>query len=173
MSEKTFYRFQDGQPDTDFDDFDHGKSLTTGEAILAVAVRFKNNRRINYFLTLGKPFHRICLWEIAKRVLQRAKRWSHSLDGIPEETEICYSLQDAAAEPYFYEQYLELVRTISSIRSESDRERIRQELEEGGHLYFLGSPKERRRSQNRYWSMRKSPLRKPAGHTPSGNFRTT
>lgn len=119
-----------------------GGSLTTGELALAVAVRMTNGR-VNYFLTLGKPFHEKRLADIAKRVLERSG--SFSLDGTPDEAEICHSLCDAANEPYFYEQYLSLVMTMASIHSDADRKRIREELESGEHFYFLGSSDQRKK----------------------------
>jgi hypothetical protein len=94
-----------------------GGSLQTGESVLGVAVKM-TNPRINYFLTLGKPFHRKRLDEIAKWVFERATAFS--LDGTPEEAEVCYSLSDAADEPYFYEQYLQLVNTLTHMKTDAE-----------------------------------------------------
>jgi hypothetical protein len=129
----------------------YGGNLETGEEILAVAVKLTNGQ-MNFFLTLGKPFYRRRLDEIAKLVFDRSEKFS--LDGSPQETEVCYSLFDASNEPYFFEGLTSLVGTISKIRTKKDLIRIKRECQDGQHLYFLGSRKNRSRSKKNYFSMR-------------------
>lgn len=143
------HRFKLGQVISD--GFESAGSVMTGEPVVAVAVRLANGR-VNYFLTLGKQFHRRRLWEIAMWVLEKCDAFC--LDGTPLEAEICYSLHDASTEPYFYEQYLQLIMTVASTQSDADRVRVRAELEKGNHLYFLGSTKQRDKLRGKYWSMK-------------------
>ena len=149
FQEQPQHRFKRGQAIPDA--VESAGSVATGEPVLAVAVKLKNGR-LNYFLTLGKPFHRKRLWEIAKWVLEKSDAFS--LDGTPDEAEVCYSLQDAAAEPYFHEQHLQLAMTLAGIQSEADRKRVTDELDAGNHLYFLGSAKQRDKARASYWSMK-------------------
>jgi hypothetical protein len=148
-NEPQWHRFRPG--DTVPNPDQRGGSLLTCESVLAVAVKM-TNARLNYFLTLGKPFHRKRLDEIAKWVFERATAFS--LDGAPEEAEVCYSLSDAADEPYFYEQYLQLVNTRTHMKTDADRDRARAELDTGSHFYFLGSRIQRENARRNYWSIK-------------------
>jgi hypothetical protein len=154
---KAMHKFRIGQAapsDTDL----WGSNVASGEMVLAVAIKMTNGC-VNYFLTVGKPLHRKPLWEIAKWVLEHSG--AYALDGVPEEAEICYSLSDAASEPYFYEQYLEIIRTISTMFN-ADEYEFSKELQGGKYLYFLGSAKSRHKSRKAYWSMKAHPIQQTA-----------
>ena len=115
----------------------------TGEDFIAVTVRHTNGR-VNYFLTLGRFWWQSELKEIAAAVLARTQGFA--LDGEPQSAEVCYSLTEASAAPYFFEHLLALSRVPlpdcgRMSRAEADRaaEAIHTELLDGRHLYFCGS----------------------------------
>ena len=129
----------------------YGGNLDTGEPLLAIALKFSSGE-MNFFLTLGKPFHRRRLDEMAKWIFERSNNFA--LDGDPQEAEVCYSLLDASQEPYFFEAVVSLGDVIKQVKTKKDWERIKRECDKGHHLYFLGSHKSRLLDRKNYWSMK-------------------
>ncbi len=108
-----------------------------------MAVRvFLDTGEARYFLTWGRIYDPVDSSKTAEVVLAFAKNCS--LGGGPIASEICYSLQEASNEEYFYESLFDMAISRGpkfGINYEKWVEAKRVNMESGRDIWYLGKPR--------------------------------
>lgn len=109
------------------------------EDIVAVEVNLKNEAH-RYFITWGRIQHPVDPKPLEQLVLQHSADWD--LGGKPVKARVCWSLQEAAREPYFYECFFSISqKTIPFGDHYADwRAEMNKKMQAGEELYYLGNP---------------------------------
>jgi hypothetical protein len=107
------------------------------EDVVAVRVRLESGID-RYFLTWVRIQARVDPTALEAILLRHSA--DVSLGGVPVSAHLCGSLQDAAAEPYFYEGLFHLAQKKIPYgpRYEAWRKKKEQEIANGKELYYLG-----------------------------------
>jgi hypothetical protein len=108
------------------------------EDIVAVEVELENGQR-RYFLTWGRIQHAVEPAFLEQLVLEQSSRFS--LGGKAVRARLCLSLQDAAREPYFYENFFSMCQKKIPFGEETYwvwKKEIDEKMKSGKELYYLG-----------------------------------
>jgi hypothetical protein len=109
--------------------------------VIAVAVTLDNGER-RFFMTWGRVQDTVDPGLVAEIVLRNAS--SYDLGGTPERADVCWSLQDASHEVYFYEGLLAFAsERVPRGRREHRRWRARKAtaMESADGLHALAQPR--------------------------------
>ncbi|QXC62251.1 hypothetical protein KSP35_05435 [Aquihabitans sp. G128] len=107
--------------------------------VVAVEVTLEDGEH-RFFLTFGRLHDSVDPEPLEALVLARCSRFA--LGGEAVTARVCWTLQAASSEPYFYECLSEITarRAVLAGSDEHWQERIRQEMDDGRHLFYLGKP---------------------------------
>lgn len=107
------------------------------EDIVAVRVKL-NSGTSRYFLTWGRIPDVVDPKPLLDIVAKNLNRFD--LGGVPTAIELCFTLQDASEEPYFYETLFRMTQQKIPVGSgyRPWRKRVLGALKEGQELYYLG-----------------------------------
>jgi hypothetical protein len=112
---------------------------TLMENIVAVAVRIDTGED-RYFLTWGRLHDPVDPEPLEALILSKSSRFA--LGGRPVSARHCLTLQEAAAQPYFYECFFSMCQKVRSRDRDYDEwaEQTRQLMAQGKEIYYLGQP---------------------------------
>ena len=108
------------------------------EDVVAVPVALADGGS-RYFLTWGRVGDPLDEAWVAGVVLRAARRCD--LGGTARTAEVCWSLQEAAAETYFYESFWGMCRQAPTTRDHGWRERTKEAMQQGREIWYLGRPR--------------------------------
>jgi hypothetical protein len=113
------------------------------EDVVAVEVRLTSGES-RYFITWGRVFGAVEPEPLTSHVLAASR--TCALGGDPVSAHLCYSLQEAQAQTYFYEALVtfaaELAKRGSTRQERDDWAAARaEEMAQGMSIYYLGLPR--------------------------------
>ena len=108
--------------------------------IVAVSVTLKSKEK-RYFLTWGRIQERVDSVPLEKLVLKHSSTWD--LGGEPVKASLCYSLQDASGQPYFYEALFIMSQQLipDGAKFKKWKSAIANDMKKGGSIFYCGNPK--------------------------------
>ncbi len=109
------------------------------EDIVAVEVTLENGAH-RYFITWGRIQHPVDPEPLEQLVLRHSVDWD--LGEKPIKARVCWSLQEAAREPYFYECFFSISQQTIPFGEHyvSWKAEMNKKMQGGKEFYYLGNP---------------------------------
>lgn len=110
------------------------------EDIVAVEITLEDGQR-RFVLTFGRLHHTVDPLPLEQLILAKSTKFGLGESAVS--ARVCTTLQEARDEPYFFEGFSELTTLRAAAVASGDDDfwlRVRVEMDDGRHLYYLGEP---------------------------------